>query len=110
MSTTKSKGAVFTGVVAAIAASSCCIPPVIAAIAGAGGASCEREFVLLFETLPPGDRDDLYGVCEPSAGGVGEARAAAHEPAGDGGGVWGWLSVAGAVQPEFAEVGGAFAD
>jgi copper chaperone CopZ len=39
MSTTKSKGAVFTGLVAALAASSCCIPPVIAAIAGAGGAS-----------------------------------------------------------------------
>jgi copper chaperone CopZ len=34
-----SKGAVITGVVAAIAASSCCMPPVIAAIAGVGGAS-----------------------------------------------------------------------
>lgn len=34
-----SKKAVFTGVVAAIAASSCCIPPVIAAIAGVGGAA-----------------------------------------------------------------------
>lgn len=34
-----SKKAVFTGVVAALAASSCCIPPVIAAIAGVGGAA-----------------------------------------------------------------------
>jgi copper chaperone CopZ len=34
-----SKGAVTTGVLAAIAASSCCIPPVIAAIAGVGGAA-----------------------------------------------------------------------
>lgn len=33
------KGAVTTGVLAALAASSCCIPPVIAAIAGVGGAS-----------------------------------------------------------------------
>lgn len=33
------KGAVISGIVAAIAASSCCIPPVIAAIAGVGGAS-----------------------------------------------------------------------
>ena len=45
MSTTKSKGAVFTGVVAAIAASSCCIPPVIAAIAGAGGASSSLSWM-----------------------------------------------------------------
>ncbi len=34
----KSKGAVTTGIIAALAASSCCIPPVIAAIAGVGGA------------------------------------------------------------------------
>lgn len=34
-----SKKAVFTGVVAALAASSCCIPPVIAAIAGVGEAA-----------------------------------------------------------------------
>ena len=34
-----SKGAVATGVLAALAASSCCIPPVIAAIAGVGGAA-----------------------------------------------------------------------
>ncbi len=34
-----SKGAVATGIIAAIAASSCCIPPVIAAIAGVGGAA-----------------------------------------------------------------------
>lgn len=45
MSSTKSKGAVFTGVVAAIAASSCCIPPVIAAIAGAGGASSSLSWM-----------------------------------------------------------------
>ena len=45
MSTSKSKGAVFTGVVAAIAASSCCIPPVIAAIAGAGGASSSLSWM-----------------------------------------------------------------
>ncbi len=45
MSTTKSKGVVFTGVVAAIAASSCCIPPVIAAIAGAGGASSSLSWM-----------------------------------------------------------------
>jgi len=32
-----SKGAVVTGIIAALAASSCCIPPVIAAIAGVGG-------------------------------------------------------------------------
>lgn len=35
----KSKGAVTTGILAALAASSCCIPPVIAAIAGVGGAA-----------------------------------------------------------------------
>lgn len=34
-----SKKAVFTGVIAALAASSCCIPPVIATIAGIGGAA-----------------------------------------------------------------------
>jgi len=34
-----SKGAVATGIIAALAASSCCIPPVIAAIAGVGGAA-----------------------------------------------------------------------
>lgn len=34
-----SKGAVTTGILAALAASSCCIPPVIAAIAGVGGAA-----------------------------------------------------------------------
>lgn len=33
------KGALTTGILAAIAASSCCIPPVIAAIAGVGGAA-----------------------------------------------------------------------
>ncbi len=40
-----SKKAVFTGVVAAIAASSCCIPPVIAAIAGIGGAAGTLSFM-----------------------------------------------------------------
>ena len=35
--TSRNKGAVTTGILAAIAASSCCIPPVIAAIAGVGG-------------------------------------------------------------------------
>ena len=34
-----SKGALTTGILAAIAASSCCIPPVIAAIVGVGGAA-----------------------------------------------------------------------
>ena len=34
-----SKGAITTGIIAALAASSCCIPPVIAAIAGVGGAA-----------------------------------------------------------------------
>ncbi len=46
MSTEKSsKGAVATGVLAAIAASSCCIPPVIAAIAGIGGASASLSWM-----------------------------------------------------------------
>ncbi|MBI3520384.1 MAG: mercuric transport protein MerTP [Bacteroidetes bacterium] len=40
-----SKGAVATGVFAAIAASSCCIPPVIAAIAGIGGASASLSWM-----------------------------------------------------------------
>ncbi len=42
---TKSKGVVFTGVLAAIATSSCCIPPVIAAIAGVGGASSSLSWM-----------------------------------------------------------------
>ena len=45
MSSTKSKGAVLTGVIAALAASSCCIPPVIAAIAGVGGASSSLSWM-----------------------------------------------------------------
>lgn len=46
MSTEKSsKGAVATGILAAIAASSCCIPPVIAAIAGIGGASASLSWM-----------------------------------------------------------------
>ena len=40
-----SKKAVFTGIIAAIAASSCCIPPVIAAIAGIGGASASLSWM-----------------------------------------------------------------
>lgn len=40
-----SKGAVATGVIAAIAASSCCIPPVIAAVAGIGGASASLSWM-----------------------------------------------------------------
>lgn len=45
MSTKNPKGAVLTGVVAAIAASSCCIPPVLAAIAGVGGASSSMSWM-----------------------------------------------------------------
>lgn len=45
MSTNKPKGALFTGTIAAIAASSCCIPPVIAAIAGAGGATSSMSWM-----------------------------------------------------------------
>jgi copper chaperone CopZ len=45
MSSKNSKGAVFTGLVAALAASSCCIPPIIAAIAGIGGASSSMSWV-----------------------------------------------------------------
>lgn len=40
-----SKGAVITGVIAALAASSCCIPPIIAAIAGIGGASSSLSWM-----------------------------------------------------------------
>ena len=42
---TSSKGAVFTGVIAALAASSCCIPPLIALIAGVGGASSSLSWM-----------------------------------------------------------------
>lgn len=45
MSAKNPRGAVFTGVIAAIAASSCCIPPVIAAIAGVGGASSSMSWM-----------------------------------------------------------------
>ncbi|MGJ8661588.1 MAG: mercuric transport protein MerTP [Bacteroidota bacterium] len=45
MSTKKPKGALLTGMIAAIAASSCCIPPVIAAIAGAGGATSSMSWM-----------------------------------------------------------------
>ncbi len=39
------KGAIFTGIIAAIAASSCCIPPLIALVAGVGGASSSLAWV-----------------------------------------------------------------
>ena len=45
MENKKTKGAVITGVIAAIAASSCCIPPVIALIAGVGGASSSLSWM-----------------------------------------------------------------
>ena len=45
MENKNSKGAVTTGILAAIAASSCCIPPVVAAIAGAGGASTNLSWM-----------------------------------------------------------------
>jgi len=44
----KSKGAIATGIIAAITASSCCIPPVIAAIAGVGGASASLSWMTPF--------------------------------------------------------------
>ena len=45
MKKSNSKGAVATGVLAALAASSCCIPPIIAAIAGVGGASSSLSWM-----------------------------------------------------------------
>ena len=45
MENKNSKGAVTTGILAAFAASSCCIPPVVAAIAGAGGASINLSWM-----------------------------------------------------------------
>lgn len=45
MKNNNSKGAVATGVIAALAASSCCIPPIIAAIAGIGGASSSLSWM-----------------------------------------------------------------
>ena len=57
----QSKGALFTGVISAIAASSCCIPPVIAAVAGiSGGASSLawieplRPYLIVFAVLAIG--------------------------------------------------------
>ncbi len=41
----KEKGAITTGLIAAIAASSCCIPPLIAALAGVGGISSSFSWV-----------------------------------------------------------------
>lgn len=43
--TSTSKGAATTGVLAAFAASSCCIPPVIAAVAGIGGISSSLSWL-----------------------------------------------------------------
>lgn len=45
MKNQSSKGAIVTGVIAAIAASSCCVPPVIAVIAGVGGASSSLSWM-----------------------------------------------------------------
>ena len=45
MSQEKSKKAVITGAIAALAASSCCILPIIAAIAGIGGASSSLSWM-----------------------------------------------------------------
>jgi mercuric ion transport protein len=45
MKSQHNKKAVYTGVVAALAASSCCIPPVIAAIAGVGGISSSMSWM-----------------------------------------------------------------
>ncbi|PCJ81896.1 MAG: heavy metal transporter [Bacteroidetes bacterium] len=39
------KGAIGTGVIAAIAASSCCIPPVLAALAGVGGLGASMSWI-----------------------------------------------------------------
>lgn len=41
----KEKGAITTGVLAAIAASSCCLPPLIAAFAGVGGISSSLSWI-----------------------------------------------------------------
>lgn len=41
----KGKGAITTGVLAAIAASSCCLPPLIAALAGVGGFSSSLSWI-----------------------------------------------------------------
>lgn len=40
-----SKGAIGTGILAALAASSCCIPPIVAAIAGVGGISSSLSWM-----------------------------------------------------------------
>ncbi len=45
MAQEKSKKAVITGAIAALAASSCCIPPLIAAVAGIGGASSSLSWM-----------------------------------------------------------------
>jgi len=46
----KGKGAITTGILAAIAASSCCLPPLIAAFAGVGGLSSSLSWI---EPLKP---------------------------------------------------------
>lgn len=45
METQKSKGAVLTGLIAALAASSCCVPPLIALIAGVGGGASSLSWM-----------------------------------------------------------------
>lgn len=61
MKKNNSKGAMITGVFAALAASSCCIPPLIALIAGVGGASSSlawveplRPYLIVFAVLAIG--------------------------------------------------------
>jgi len=61
MKSNNSKGAIFTGIFAAIAASSCCISPLIALIAGVGGASSSlvwiepfRPYLIVFAVLAIG--------------------------------------------------------
>lgn len=41
----KEKGAITTGILAAIAASSCCLPPLITALAGVGGVSSSLSWI-----------------------------------------------------------------
>jgi len=61
MKNNNSKGAMITGIFAALAASSCCIPPLIALIAGVGGASSSlawvepfRPYLIVFAVLAIG--------------------------------------------------------
>lgn len=45
MKNSGSKGAVFTGVIAALVASSCCIPPLMALVAGVGGGAASLSWI-----------------------------------------------------------------